>query len=316
MKKIYTVLFSLLLIFSFGFSSFATENTNEYEEPTTQDMSTPRLMVTAYSLDTKELTAGKTSTLKITFHNFSATKSLRNIKLTISDESGQIEIDGMGTKHINRIYVGEDYVWELKLTPLPTAEIGKHKLTVTSEYEDLYYSSFSSSDTVELAVKQSVSIDYNGITMPNKIVEGVVNTMAVTLMNTGKTDIRNCKLTFTSDTIESSGTTFAGEIMAGESTQVNINYKQKSGKLGETSATVEISYEDVFGNPYSEKITLSSVAEKKVEQAQKNEDEKETKNNLWWLFLLVGFAAGSAVGFGILWLINDKKQRKEDNLRL
>ncbi len=326
MKKILILLLSALLLYPFCFSAYAENGSDEYkeipqpaakqEEQTTQDMSTPRLMVTAFTLDTKELTPDKASVLKITLHNFSETKSLRNIKLSIIDESGQIEIEGMGTKHLNRIYVGSDYVWEVKLKPLPTAEIGKHSLTVTSEYEDLYYSSFSMSDTIDLTVKQSVSIAYNGITIPEKIVEGETNTMTVTIMNTGKTDIRNCRIILSSDTVESAGTTFVGEIAAGESANATVNYKQQSGKTGKVSLDVKIVYEDVFGNEKSENVTLTSVAEKKVELAQKAEEEKKSENPLWWLFLLIGFAAGGGMGFGIPWLIKDKKQRKEDDLRL
>ncbi len=318
MKKIVLI---LCLILCLGVSASATnEDTTETqsvtEEETTQDMSTPRLMVTAYELDTKELVPGKTSVLKISFRNYSYTKSLRNVKLSISDESGQIEIDGMGTEYVERIYADDTYVWEVKLSALATAEIGRYKLTVTGEYEDLYYSSFSSSDTITLTVKQSVGVSHNGLTMPEKIVEGEINTMAVTLMNTGKTDVRNCMLTFISETLESSGTTFVGEIAAGESAEANLNYKQPMGKLGKAEATVEISYEDAFGNKKSEKVKLSTVTEKKVEVAQKQEEEEKSNNNLWWLFILLGAVAGGALGFGIPTALRNKKQRKEDELRL
>lgn len=318
MKKIALFILALSLMLSLSVSSFAEKG--EAENPpvveTTQDMSTPRLMVTSYSLDTKELTPCKTSTLKITFQNFSETKSLRNIKLSISDESGQIEIDGMGTQYVKRIYAGGSYAWEVKLTALPTAEIGKHKLMVTGEYEDLYFTPFSSNDTIALTVKQTVGVDYSGITMPVKIVEGETNTMSVTLMNTGKTDVRNCKLTFSSKTLESSGTTFVGDIPAGASETANINYRQPLGELGDVKATVEISYEDVFGNNSKKKVKVTSVVEKKVEVAEEEEEEKESKNRLWWLFMLLGSAFGGGLGYGIPAAIRSKKQRKEDELRL
>ncbi len=331
MRRTIAIILTLLLCFSplAGRASAKAEETTTAaaeevkEQPstqpvveTTEDRSTPRLMVTAYSLDTKELTPGKTSTLSITFHNYSGTKSLRNVKLSIFDESGQIEVEGMGNQYLSRIYVGADYVWEVKLKPLPTAEVGKHKLTVVGEYEDLYFSTFTSNDTIALTVKQTVALDHNGITMPDKIVERDTNTMAITLMNTGKTDIRNCKLTFTSKTLESSGTTFVGEIPAGESKTANLNYKAPADTLGKVSATVKITYEDAFGEEKSEKVKLSTLVEEKVEVAQKTEEEEKTGNNLWWLFILIGGAVGGGLGFGIPRAIREKKQRKEDELRL
>ncbi len=314
MKKIVTFLLIFCLCFTFSVSAFA-EETQPVEEVKV-DMSTPRLMVTSYSLDTKDLTPGKDSILKITFQNYSSTKNLKNIKLSISDDSGQIEFDGMGTKYVKNVYANKCYVWEVKMTVLPTATVGKYKLSVGSEYEDSNYSSYSSNDTLTLNVKQTVALDHNGIVLPEKIVEGEIGTMAITLMNTGKTDLRNCKLTFKSDVLESSGTTFVGEIPVSESATANVNYKPPLDKLGEVSATVELSYEDAFGNVNTEEIKLSSIVEKQIIVAEAPEEEKESKNTLWWLFILIGAVFGGILGYGIPTAIRNKKQRKEDDLRL
>ncbi len=317
MKKTLILLITILLVFTFSLSAFAEETSASVVEETTVDMSTPRLMVTSYSLDTKDLMPGTTSILKITFQNYSSTKSLKNIKLSISDDSGQIEFDGMGTKYVKSISAGKSYVWEVKLTVLPTAEVGKYKLSVMSEYEDSYFSSYSSSDVLNVNVKQTVALDYNGITLPETLVEGEISTMAVTLMNTGKTDLRNSKQTYTSEVLESSGTTFVGEIPVGESSTANLNFKPPVDKLGEVSATVEITYEDAFGNENSEKVKLSSVVVEKVIVAQSPEEkEEENKNSLWWVFILIGAVVGGGLGYGIPTAIRNKKQRKEDELRL
>ncbi len=312
MKRFLKIIIAVCLCVLFSVSAFAQEP----ESATREDTSTPRLMVTAYSLDTKDLTPGKDSVLKITFHNYSSTKALKNIKLSISDESGQIEFDGMGTKYVKNIPESKDYVWEVKLTVLPTAEVGKYKLSVSSEYEDSGYSSYSSNDTLTLNVKQTVALDHNGIVFPEKLVEGEIGTMAITLMNTGKTDLRNCKLTFKSDVLESSGTTFVGEIPVSESAAANVNYKPPLDKLGEVSATVELSYEDAFGNVNTEEIKLSSIVEEQVAVAEAPDEKEENKNTLWWLFILIGVVAGGGLGYGIPTAIRNKKQRKEDDLRL
>ncbi len=312
MKKFITFLIIFCLCFTFSVSAFAEESTVVVVD----DMSTPRFMVSSYSLDTKELTPGKDSILKIVFQNYSSTKNLKNIKLSISDESGQIEFDGMGTKYVKNVYANKSYVWEVKMTVLPTATVGKYKLSVSSEYEDLNSSSYSSNDVLTLNVKQTVALDHNGIVLPEKIVEGEIGTMAITLMNTGKTDLRNCKLTFKSDVLESSGTTFVGEIPVSESATANVNYKPPLDKLGEVSATVEISFEDAFGNVNTEEIKLSSTVEEQVIVAEAPDEKEEDKNTLWWLFVLIGAAVGGGLGYGIPTAIRNKKQRKEDDLRL
>ena len=60
-----------------------TEETKE--EPTTEDNSTPRFMVTSYELSEKSLSPEKSAVLKVTFKNYSTTKALYNIKFLATD---------------------------------------------------------------------------------------------------------------------------------------------------------------------------------------------------------------------------------------
>ena len=67
---------------------------------TTVDQSTPRLMVTGYLLAEQYVAPGSTTALTITFKNTSNTKSIRNIKFTLTDPSGELMPDGMGTLYL------------------------------------------------------------------------------------------------------------------------------------------------------------------------------------------------------------------------
>ena len=86
--------------------------------------------------------------------------------------------------------------------------------------------------------------------------------------------------------------------------------------LGETSGTATIRYEDELGNPYSETADLSTVIKEPPPQEAQNDSEKDTKYPLWWLFLLIGVAAGGAAGFAIPTAVHARKQRLEDEKRL
>ena len=109
---------------------------------------------------------------------------------------------------------------------------------------------------------------------------------------------------------------FIGEIPAGESAAGSTNLRVSSEKLGDVKGTVTISYEDEFGKAYSKTVDVSTVIEEKKEVADEKEKEEEKKNPLWWLFLIIGIAAGSGIGFGIPAIIRSNKQRKEDEKRL
>lgn len=309
MKKITLLLTAVLLCLCFPITAFAQE------EETTQDASQPRLMVTEYKVENGYITPSKETNLEIKLKNYSNKKSLCNVKLSISDESGEIKTKGMPTAYVERIYAGDTYVWKIPLTASATAQIGEHKLTVTAEYEDKYYTPYTATDTLNVTVKQSVGLDYDGIILPAKVIQGDTNTMEVTLMNTGKTDIRNAKLTFDIENMETGGTLFIGEIAAGQSATGSANLRVSSDKTGEVSGIVTLSYEDAFGESYSKEIEVSTIIEKKVE-TEKTEEKEKSKYPLWWLFIIVGLAVGGTIGFAIPTAIHNSKQRKEDELRL
>lgn len=311
MKKIVTIILALIFCFAFGLTAFAEDEPKEENI----DASQPRLMVTDYSLDTKSLKPGKESVLKVTLKNYSSTKSLRNIKLSITEESGDIKPVGTGTQYVERIYAGSTYTWTVKLTAAKTAQIGEHAVTVSSEYEDKYYTAYSGSDVLRLNVKQKTGLDFSGVQLPAKVVEGDTVTLDMSFMNTGKCKIRNLKIDFDIPNLESGGTTFVGEIEAGESGAGSANLRA-ANTLGETKGKITITYEDEFGEEYSKSVDVQTVIEKKVETKTEEDEKDEKKNPQWWAFLLGGTAFGGGIGCAIPLSISARKQRKEDELRL
>lgn len=297
--------------------SAGDEEASEESEPVTEDNSTPRFMVRGYKLSEDSLSPDKAAILAVGFKNYSETKALYNIKLSLSDSSGEIITTGMPTKYVDVIYAGSTYVWKVRLKATHTATIGQHDLQVSAEYEDKNFNSYSSSDIVRIDVKQSVKLSYSGATLPEKVIQGDTQTVTLELMNTGKSTIYNCTLDFDIEGMQSGGSVFVGNIEPAQSAQGSANLRIDTDTLGEVTGKITITYEDDYGKEYKKTADVSTIIEEKVEQvATTTEDEKEKKNPLWWLFILIGLAVGGGLGFGIPWLINDKKQRKEDDLRL
>lgn len=309
MKKFLTFIFAIIIFMSFAVPAFAEE------EETTADGSQPRVMLSSYSIEGDSISPDKEKEIEIVIKNYSAKKAVYNIKLSLTEESGDIKAKGTGTKYVKKIGADSTYTWKVPIIASKMAQTGEHKLTLNVEYEDKYYSAYSSTDVISLDVKQTVSLDYDAIQLPAKVTQGNTETISPNLMNTGKSAVRNCKLTFDIDGLESGGVLFIGEIPAGASTAGSANLRVSSEKLGEVKGTVTISYEDEFGKAYSKKAEVSTVIEEKKEVAEE-EKKEEKKNPLWWLFLIIGAAAGGALGFGIPAIIRSNKQRKEDEMRL
>lgn len=305
-------------IFSSGDSiSINVKGTNQPAEgEESQASSQPRVMVTNYFADGGYIQPSKTTDLEITFKNYNKSTAVSNIKLSILDESGELETEGMPSVYVDKIGANGTYVWKLSLKALNTAQIGEHKLSVTCEYEDSKFQTYSSNDTIIVNVKQSVSLDYSGLELTPKSVQGDTETISVTMMNTGKTTLNNCKIDFDIEGLTSGGTLFIGEIPAGESKDGSANLMVSDQMLGKTSGTATISYDDAYGETHTETVNLSTIIEEKIEEADDEEEEGKAKYPLWWLFLILGLAFGGGVGCAVPIAIQKSKERKEDELRL
>lgn len=309
MKKIISFLTAFFICMSFTVPVFAEE------EETAADGSLPRVMLSSYSIEGDSISPDKEKEIEIIIKNYSSKKAIYNIKLSLAEDTGDIRPKGTGTKYVSKIGANSTYTWKVPIIASKMAQTGEHKLTLNVEYEDKYYSSYSASDVIYVNIKQSVSLDYDSIQLPVKVTQGNTETISPNLMNTGKSTIRNCKLSFDIDGLESGGVLFIGEIPAGSNAAGSANLRVSSEKLGEVKGTVAISYEDEFGKAYSEKVDVSTKIEEKKEVAEEEINE-EKRNPLWWLFLIIGTAAGGALGFCIPAMIRSNKQRKEDEMRL
>lgn len=310
MKKLIAFLLALALCLGFAVTAYAEDGEESI------DGSTPRLMVTSYKLDKDFVTPGETAKLTVNIKNYSNTKAVKNIKLSISGDE-DIRPDGMGNEYVSAIYVGSTYTWEIPVIAAKTAREGEHSLMISMEYEDKYYMSYSASDELRLTVKQSIALDYDGAVLPAKVIQDSTETVSINLMNTGKSTLRNCRIDFDIEGLESGGTAFVGEIPAGESAVGSANLRVSATMLGETAGQIKISYEDEFGESYSKTVDVSTtIAEKIVINTTQNEEEEQAKYPLWWLFGLIGLAIGGGLGCAIPLSIISFKRRREDEKRL
>ena len=284
-------------------------------EPETQNMSAVKLMVTGFELENNYVVPGKEAKLKITIKNTNSYKSARNIKLSLKDAENRLVPDGMGTEYISYIGEGAEYVWETKITALKTAEEGRAKLIFEAEYEDVYYSSFSSSDEIPVEIRQPVSLDIENAVLPFKVCEGEIFSQSINCINSGKAEIRNIKIKADLKGFKDGGVTFVGTLLPGENKEGVLNLNPEPEKLGEISGKINISYEDIYGKSYSQNFDVKTLVEEKIELTVDTEEE-ETKYPLWWAFALAGLVLGGGVGCAVPIIIHSSKQRKLDEERL
>ena len=282
---------------------------------TTADRSAPRLMTTAYALDKDFLSPGESAKLTVTLTNTNKKRAAANLKLTLTDESGDLEIGGMNTRFVGALGAENTYSFEISLTAAHSAAVGRHSLTLTAEYEDGDFQSYSSADTLYVDVRQPAELSFSGAELPERIVEGDTVTVTVELMNTGKARLSNCRADFEIPRLVGGDTAFGGDLAPGESKAVSANLRADPEQIGETKGKIIISYEDEYGKTYTKTADAFTEIEKKVEAAAAPAQAKK-KTLPWYLFGSAGIILGGGAAFGVTYGIFAAKQRRQDELRL
>ena len=282
---------------------------------TTADRSAPRLMATDYQLDTGFLSPGKQGKLTVVLTNTNQKRAVANLKLTLTDDTGDLLQEGMNTRYVGALGAGRAYTLEVVLSARHNAAVGRHSLTLTADYEDGDFQSYSSSDTLYVDVRQTAELSFSGAELPARVVEGDTVTVTLTLMNTGKAQLSNCKADLDVKGLPGVGTAFGGDLAPGESKTVSANLRAQPEKPGAVKGTVTVTYEDEYGQTYTKTAEVSTVIEKKVEVAAAPAQEQK-KALPWWLYGGAGLLLGCGAAFGVTYAVFAAKQRKQDELRL
>lgn len=101
MKKLLSLLVSVLLCVCM-FVPCATAFAEEDEAQTPVNSSVPRLMLTSYSIDGGYVSPSEQKELSLTLKNYSRDKAIYNVKLSLTDDSAEIQPDGTGTAFVQK----------------------------------------------------------------------------------------------------------------------------------------------------------------------------------------------------------------------
>ena len=302
--------------FSATSSVYADVKENKTTEKKADDNSKPHLMITGYEIENGFITPGEKSTLTVTVTNKSKTRAVKNILFSLTDAEKEIVPDGTGTLFVDSIGAGKSFTWKTELTAIHSAAQSRHELNISAEYEDSNGSPYSLAASIYADVRQTASLDFSGAVLPKKVVQGETVSLNVILMNTGKSEIINAKTDYEIDGFISGGTSFAGTIAAGESKSCNVNLQVSKEVLGDVKGKIIFSYEDAFGEKYTEEQAVSTLIEKKAEESKLETKTEDKKNPQWWLFIVIGITVGIGIGAAVPILIYRKKQRQQDEAML
>ncbi len=278
--------------------------------------SQPKLMVTAYQLEKGALAAGEKGQLSITVRNTSGSQAVKNIKLSFSEDSGEIWPESTGAIYCAQLGAGSSYTWKFSVNALTTAQSRPHPAVIAMEYEDNAGQPCSASDRIILQVRQPVRLEYEEPALPPRVTQGDTVPFTMTLMNLGKSTIFNALLKYEIPGLSSGGATLVGTIPPGESQAGTANFRVESDVLGDVTGTLILSYEDDYGERYEKEITLATTIAEKMEAPPPDSDRKGDSSFPRWIFWPAGMFLLVGAAFFFLRWSKQKQAMEEDEKRL
>ncbi len=239
-------------------------------------------------------------TVTLTVKN-SGTRDAKNVVVQFVGEDDSIRHKGVQDHQtIESIGKGESTTVTFELRALPSALEGKHSFRFNCSYQDAKNNgAYENGIDYPLTVVQKASLGYDEIRLPESMVSGESFTLPVCVFNTGFSPIYNIRCSLNCEGLICSSA-FLGNLAPQESADktmtVFVTTLPGSQKYGDTYGSVEITFEDVNGEPQSiyQEVRLSITEPQKYTDEEKLKQEQEQKEqqtlSQWWISLLVAIA--------------------------
>lgn len=232
-----------------------------------------------------DLNVGSQGTLELTITNPTSTLSATNCRLTVKDPRGDIRLTETDRVDIPEILPGKSVTVSIPMTVKGNAEVALHDLEVTFSCHVLDRES-QWTRIFSVPVTQEIRLEQGGVQMPSTF-PGELTTMTLPLMNLGKADLQNILVKLEMEGVLDTQSVLVGTMVPGETKQAKLTFTPKSGSVGIHSGTVTITFEDAYGNPFSQTLTVNLIVEEPVPETKTQVTEEENAPNIRVILLSV-----------------------------
>lgn len=291
--------------------------------------STPRVIVTGYDTNPKEVYAGDTFTLTLHLKNTSVNTSVSNmlVHLSTPTEGSDSESSyaafmpssGSNTFYVDKIGKGgtTDLSIEMKakndLSPKP------YSLDVNMDYEDENINSYTSSSDISIQVKQNARFEFSSMEiMPSEILVGDQANVMFSIYNTGQVTLYNVHVGFEADSIEADES-YLGKIESGGTGSVDVMVTGVAPTEDEGKVKVILTYEDENAEKYTyedemtlyvNEVTMMDDQMMFDEMTADEELESEGPNKILVIVIIV--VCIIIIAAVVIILVKKHRKKKED----
>ncbi|MGN0203422.1 MAG: hypothetical protein ACI4BB_02690 [Coprococcus sp.] len=237
-----------------------------------------------------EILAGDEIILKITLLNTSSSEKIRNMTVTVSEDSQYLDLlSETDTVYVDAVSAGDTCVVTYKYKIQASAPQGQYEMMVTMDYADSKGNSQNAGGKVRLTVSQPVELQFDPLVLDSEVEVADVVTAGIQAMNLGRIKVHNVRAVIEADGLIPEGTLFIGDIEPGTTASGSVNISvtslsQGTALYGETKGTVTMLYEDEDGNSYEESMEFVTNIKSPFSDTSV---EPEDNTNQWWVMMTI-----------------------------
>lgn len=295
-------------------------------------LSMPRLIVTGFTTEPKEVFSGEHFTLNLSIENTSKETTVKNLQfdLTATVEGSQTQpsyaaflpSSGSNSFYIDSISPGGETDLSMEFEAKSGLEQRPYVMSITMKYEDELANAYDSTASVTIPVRQISKFDISTPTCEPAVIDiGEQSDLIFSIYNTGKTTLYNVQVTINDKTVQQA-LAYVGNLAPGATGNVDVMLTGTEYSESETAMIpVVISYEDETGVVSQETRNVAlAIQQSMTEDFGGMEEMPEEESGFTlkgWQIALIGVGVLGvliAIIAAIKALVKKKKLREEDAL--
>lgn len=276
---------------------------------------TPRVMLTSFTTNPQEVSAGQNFQLSLTLSNMSSRTGVGNVKVTIaSADASLLPVNGASSVYVDAIPAGGSASASLDFRALPNLEERPYQMSVNIEYEDSSsFQALTAEESIAVVVRQKARATTSDIqAAPDEIEIGQQASISFTVQNQGKVPLYNTRVKVKDGSRVSAPETFIGNIEAGATGNADLLVTAET--VGSGDITLQISFEDATGvaSVIERAVPLTTIEAMEMPGDEGDEQTAGMPAFIWLVPLLLLLVIAAIVVTYVL--VQRRKRRKTERL--
>lgn len=290
----------------------------------------PKLIIDKYSFEPQLVKAGENFEMTLSFYNTSSNKTVKNIKIFLTAESGASNdtekagssaftpVDSSNTFYIDSIPPKGRVEKTITMFTIPDAIAKTHTITANFEYEDNQGTELKDIELIGVPVVQQSKLETGELQLYPEAMVGQPQPVSLEFYNTGKVTLYNMMVKLEGDFQTENGSYYVGNFNSGSSEY--FEGMVIPNEPGELNGAVLFTYEDSTGQKQElrKEFTFNVIEMPPMEEMPGEMPPMEEKpggikgilKSKWlWISLII-------IGGGVGGFIFYKKKKKAKEMAL